>query len=189
MRRIFKIIIAVFAVLVMLVIAFGAIIFLDVAAYAATGSQTLTPTGTSVGKAIVIYDPGLSGAAKTVADKLASDLQMQDYTVTLACVKSSAAADTTGYRIVVVGGPVYAGALTSSVKDTLSSLVFSHGEEVKIGVFGSGQGASSLDDIAQLKQSMPVRSDPSLQDAIVVKIGSSEDLKARAQDFVSQLLA
>ena len=76
----------------MVVGAFGAIIFLDVAAYTATGSQTLTPTGTSVGNALVLYDPGLSGTAKGVAEKVASDLQAQNYTVTLAGIKSSAAA-------------------------------------------------------------------------------------------------
>ena len=117
MRKIFKIILAIFAVLIIAVVSFAAIILLDVAAYTATGTQTLTPTGTSVGKAIVIYDPGLSGNAKNVADKVASDLQAKGYTVTLAGVKSSAAASTTGYKIIVVGGPVYAGALTSSVKD------------------------------------------------------------------------
>ena len=75
MRKIFKIILAIFAVLIIIVVAFGAIILLDVAAYTATGSQTLTPTGASIGKAIVIYDPGLSGTSKGVADKVASDLQ------------------------------------------------------------------------------------------------------------------
>jgi len=75
MRKIFKIILGIFAVLIIIVIALGAIILLDVAAFTATGSQTLTPTGASVGKAIVIYDPGLSGTAKGVADKVASDLQ------------------------------------------------------------------------------------------------------------------
>ena len=187
MRKIFKIILAVFAVLIIIVVAFGAIILLDVAAYTATGSQTLTPTGASVGKAIVIYDPGLSGTAKGVADKVASDLQTKGYTVTLAGVKSSAAGITTGYNIIVVGGPVYAGALTGSTKDALANLVIDQG--AKIGVYGSGQGATSPDDIAQIKQSMPARSDATLQNAIVVKIGSSEDLNARAQDFVNQLIA
>ena len=124
MRKIFKIILAIFAALIIIVVAFGAIIFLDVAAYTATGSKTLTPTGTSVGKAIVIYDPGLSGTAKGVADKVASDLQTKGYTVTLAGVKSSAATNTTGYSIIVIGGPVYAGAVTSSVKDALEQLGF-----------------------------------------------------------------
>jgi flavodoxin len=186
MRKTFKIILAIFAVLIIIVIAFGAIIFLDVAAYTATGSKTLTPTGTSVGKAIVIYDPGLSGTPKGVADKVASDLQAKGYTVTLAGVKSSAATDTNGYNIIVIGGPVYAGALTSSIKDALSNMVLSHG--LKVGVFGSGSGATSPDDISMLKQSMPTRSDDSLSEAVIVKIGSGEDLNSRAQDFVNQLL-
>ena len=186
MRKIFKIILAIFATLIIIVVAFGAIILLDIAAYTATGSQTLTPTGASVGKAIVIYDPGLSGTSKGVADKVASDLQTKGYTVTLAGVKSSAAGTTIGYKIIVVGGPVYAGALTGSIKDALANLVLDQG--AKIGVYGSGQGATSPDDIAQIKQSMPIRSDTTLQNAIVVKIGSSEDLNERAQDFVNQLI-
>ena len=187
MRKIFKIILVAFAVLIIVVVAFGAIILLDVAAYTATGSQTLMPTGVSAGKAIVIYDPGLSGTAKGVADKVASDLQTRGYTVTLAGVKSSAAGITTGYNIIVVGGPVYAGALTSSTKDVLANLV--RDQDGKIGVYGSGQGATSPEDIAQIKQSIPTRSDATLQNVIVVKIGSSEDLNARAQDFVNQLIA
>jgi flavodoxin len=183
MRKIFKIILALFAVIIIIVVAFGAIIVLDLAAYTATGSQTLTPTGTSIGKAIVIYDPGLSGTAKEVADKIAADLQTKSYTVTEAGVKSSAASTTTDYNIIVVGGPVYAGALTSSVKDSLNGI--SIAESSKVGVFGSGQGPTSPDDIAQLKQSMPTRAN--LSNAVVVKIGSSEDLGTRAQDFVNQL--
>lgn len=46
----------------------------------------------------MIYDPGMSGSAKGVADKVAGDLQEKGYTVTLAGVKSSAAYTTTGYR-------------------------------------------------------------------------------------------
>ena len=187
MRKIFKIILAIIAVLIIMVVAFGAIILLDVAAYTATGSQTLTPTGASVGKAIVIYDPGLSGTSKGVADKVASDLQTKGYTVTLAGVKSSATGITTGYNIIVVGGPVYAGALTGSTKEALANIVLDKG--AKIGVYGSGQGATSPEDIAQIKQSMPARSDSTLQNVIVVKIGSNEDLNARAQDFVNQLVA
>ncbi len=106
----------------------------------------------------------------------------------MAGIKSSAAADTTGYKIIVVGGPVYAGGLTSSVKATLSSLDRSHGQGTKIGIYGSGQGATSQTDIDQIKQSMPTGSENTLSEAVVVKIGSSEDLNTRAQDFVNQLV-
>jgi flavodoxin len=185
LRKIFKIILVIFTALIIFVAAFGAIIILDVAAYTATGTQTLTPSSSSVGKALVIYDPGLTGTAKSVADKVASNLEAKSYTVTVAGVKSSAARSTSEYSIIVVGGPVYAGALTSSIKDNLNSLIIDQG--TKVGVFGSGQGATSPDDIAQLKQSMPTNAD--LSSAVIVKIGSSEDLKIRAQDFVDELIS
>ena len=196
MRKIFKIIFAIFAVVVILIVAFGAIVLLDVAAYTATGLQTLTPTGTSVGKALVIYDPGLSGTAKGVADKVAADLQAKGYTVTEAGVKSPAAANTTEFSVVVVGGPVYAGALTSSVKDYLNNLPTGHASPgngpyilTRVGVFGSGQGATSKSDIDMIKTSVSALSvNGTLSNAIVVKIGQNEDLNTRVQDFVNQLV-
>ncbi len=187
MRKIFKIILAIFAVVIIIVVAFAALIFLDLAAYTATGSQTLTPTGTSVGNALVVYDPGLSGTAKNVADKVASDLQAQNYTVTLAGIKSSAATKTAGYNVIVVGGPVYAGSLTASVKDDLNNL--KPDSDAKVGVFGSGQGPTSVSDVSMIKNSVQALSDNgSLSGAVIVKIGQSEDLNARASDFVNQLV-
>jgi flavodoxin len=187
MRKIFKIIIAVFVAILIIVGAFAATIFLDLAAYTATGSQTLTPTGTSVGNALVVYDPGLSGTSKGVADKIASDLQSQSFTVTLAGIKSSAATKTAGYTIIVVGGPIYAGSPTASVKDDLKNL--KPDSETKVGLFGSGQGATSQSDIDMIKSSVPALSNSgSLSNAIVVKIGDKEDLNTRASDFVNQLV-
>ena len=188
MRKAFKIVIAVFAAIIILIVAFGAIVILDLAAYTATGSETLTPTGTSVGKAIVIYDPGLSGTSKGVADKVASNLQAQGYTVTLAGIKSSGATSTTGYKIIVIGGPIYAGSPTSSVKDSLNNLT--PDQDAKVGVFGSGQGETSQSDIDMIKNSVPALSNAgSLSNAVVVKIGQTEDLNTRAADFVNQLIA
>ncbi len=197
MRKIFKIIIAIFAVVVIVIAAFGAILLLDVAAYTATGSKTLTLTGTSVGKALVIYDPGVSGTAKGVADKIAADLQAKSYTVTEAGVKSPAVTNTSDYSVVVVGGPVYAGALTSSVKNYLNNLPPGHASPgsgayvfIRVGVFGSGQGATSQSDIDMIKNSVTaLSSNGTLSNAIVVKIGQQEDLNTRAQDFVNQLVA
>ena len=187
MRKVFKIILAIFAVLIVLFVAFAAVIFLDVAAYTATGSQTLMPVGASVGTALVAYDPGLSGAAKGVAEKVAADLQTANFTVTLAGIKSSAASHTSNYSVIVAGGPVYAGALTSSVKDFLSNLRTE--QDIKIGVFGSGQGATTPEDVSAIKNSTSVlHSNGSLANAVVVKIGQGEDLNARAQDFVNQLV-
>ncbi|MCW4028612.1 MAG: hypothetical protein NWE92_03070 [Candidatus Bathyarchaeota archaeon] len=186
MRKLFKIILAIIAAIVIIFAAFAAVILLDLAAYTATGAQTLTPTGASIGNAIVMYDPGLSADTKTVADQIAAKLQNEGYTVILAGIKSAAAANTTGYDIIVVGGPVYAGALSASVKDELGAMSISQGAAV--GVFGSGQGTTSTEDVAMLEQSLPARQDNALQDAVVVKIGNTEDIEARAQSLVDQLI-
>jgi flavodoxin len=190
MKKILKIILAVITALIIIVVAFGAIIFTDVAAYTATNSQTLPATGTAMGTALVLYDPGLSGTATHVAEKIAADLQAEGLTVTLAGIKSSAAADPSGYDVVVVGGPVYAGAVTASVKDALATLAQTHSSDTVVGVYGSGQGSSTPEDITQIKDSVPaLQSSGALSNAVVVKIGESEDLAARAADFVSQLVS
>jgi flavodoxin len=187
MRKAFKIIIAIFALLVILVIGFGAIIILDVASFTATGSETLTPTDTAIGKALVAYDPGLSGTAKNVATKIASDLQANGYTVDLAGIKSPTAANTSSYNIVVVGGPIYAGTPTTSVKDFLSNL--NPAQDAKIGIFGSGQGATTPEDVKQISDAIAgLANGGSLANAVIVKIGSSEDLSFRCTDFVNQLI-
>jgi flavodoxin len=186
MRKAFKIILAIFVVIIIIFVAFAAQVFLDLSAYTATSSKTLTPSGTSIGKALVTYDPGLSGTAKGVAEKVASDLQTQNYSVTLAGIKSSAAANTAGYTIIIVGGPIYAGSPTSSIKDCLNNLKPDQGAIV--GVFGSGSGATAPEDIATIKSSVPALTNGSLTNTTVVKIGQTEDLNARAQDFVNQLV-
>jgi len=195
MRKAFKIAVAVIITIIVLAVAFVGVAFLDLAAYTATGSQNLTPTGTSLGKAIVVYDPGLSSAAKGVADKVASDLQSSGYTVTLAGIKSPAAANASNYAVIVVGGPVYGGSLTSSVRDFLKglkpyqsslpegTLIFN-----KVGIFGSGGGSTTPKDVTILRNSVSALSNNgTLSQAIVVKIGQSENLNARAADFTSQL--
>ncbi|HSV50384.1 MAG TPA: flavodoxin domain-containing protein [Candidatus Acidoferrales bacterium] len=188
MRRIIKVLLAIFSILIIIIVAFGAVFFLDVVAYTATGSQTLTSQGTSVGAALVLYDPGLSGAASRVAEKIATDLQAKGYTATLAGIKSSAASNTAGYSVIVAGSPIYAGSPTSSVKDFLGSLNPSSG--TKVGVFGSGQGATTPDDVAMIRNAVPaLQSSGALSGAVVVKIGESEDLTARATDFVNQLVS
>ena len=187
MNKILKIVLSVVAILLIIVVAVAAVIFLDVSAYTATGSEQLSPGGTPVGKALVLYDPGLSANSKTVADKVSFDLQIANYTVTLAGIKSSAAATTTDYDIIVIGGPIYAGAPTASVKDALNNL--QHDSSAEIGVFGSGSGASAPEDIASIKAAVPALQDGDLSSAIVVKIGETEDLAARSADFVNQLVS
>jgi flavodoxin len=186
MRKVFKIILAILAVFIIIIVAFGAVFFLDLSAYMAAGTKTLTPTGTSTGNALVVYDPGLSGAAAKAAEKIAVELQEKAYTVMFAGIKSAEAADTAGYSIIVVGGPIYAGGPTSSVKDFLGSL--NPNAATAVGVFGSGEGVTTPEDVSMIRNAVPaLQSGGSLQDAVVVKIGQTEDLDARASELVNQL--
>ncbi|NLF87471.1 hypothetical protein GX563_01455 [Candidatus Bathyarchaeota archaeon] len=187
MRKALKIVLAVLAVFIIIIVAFGAVFLLNLSAYMAAGTKTLTPTGTSAGNALVVFDQGLSGAAARAAERVATELQEKGHTVTLAGVKTAEAADTAGYSVIVAGGPIYAGGSTSSVKDFLGSLNPNQGTAV--GVFGSGSGATTPDDVSMIRSAVPaLQSGGTLQDAVVVKIGEKEDLDARASEMVSQLV-
>lgn len=141
MRRLWKIAIVVFAVILILILSAFAALSLDVSSYGATGSETLNPAGTPIGRALVVYDPGFSGAAKNDAAKIASDLQTQGYTVDLAGVRSETAGTKTGYAIIVAGGPMYFGQVSSSIGEYLKTVPLN----VKLGVFGA-TGSSSFSE-------------------------------------------
>ena len=152
MRKL-KIIGIVILVVVLLVVSAVAVIFFDLASYTAIGSQTLNASGSSEGRALVVYDPGLSGAAQKAAQTIAGDLQANGYTVSLAGVRSAAASDTSGYAIIVAGGPMYFGKVTGSIEGFFRSLPSQ--EQAKIGAFvttGSNQYVSS--DFASLQQQL-----------------------------------
>src|SRR5512134_1950426 len=102
MRKILKIILVMFALLIVVGVAGFGIVILDVAGTLATDTHPL-PNGTPIGQAMVVYDPGLSGGAKDVATKIGYELQTAGYNVVLAGVKSNTAANTTGYDVLVVG--------------------------------------------------------------------------------------
>jgi len=103
MRKLFRIIFAVFVILMTAFIAAAAVITYDVAGAFATDTHPL-PNGAPTGQAIVVYDPGLTGGAKDAATKIGYNLQDAGYNVTLAGVKSGVAADVAGYDVIVVGG-------------------------------------------------------------------------------------
>jgi hypothetical protein len=121
MKKSLKIVLVVFAVLVISAVSFFAVVIGDVAGNFATGTHPL-PNGVANGKAIIIYDPGLTGGAKDVATKIGYNLQTAGYDVLLAGVKSSAAGNLTGYSVVVVGGPIYAGKPAGTVQTCLNNL-------------------------------------------------------------------
>ena len=140
-------VIGIILLVVVIGVVMGVLFCGDIASYTATGSETLSPTGASIGNAMVVYNPGLSGAAKDAAKQIAGDLQVKGYTVTLAGIKSSAAANTSGYDVIVAGGPMYFGRVSNSVDAYLNGLKALG--SVKIGAFATTGSAQFNDgDIA-----------------------------------------
>ncbi len=139
MRKLLLIGIVAIVVIVVLIVSAFAVISLDLSSAGATGSETLNPAGTTIGQALVVYSPGFSGAAQRDAVKIAEDLKAGGYTVVLAGVRSGAASNQSGYDIIVAGGPMYWGQISSSIDGYLKT-VPSH---VELGVFGA-TGSSSF---------------------------------------------
>lgn len=178
--------VVILAVLVM----FGCMgfIILDVMSYTATGSLTLNPDGTAAGTALVVYDPGVSGAAKNAATSIANDLESKGYKVTLAGVRSeAAAADESGYDIIVVGGPTYAGNLSSSVQSYLKDLKPS--ANATVGVFATGSVKPASDDPAYMRGFVSGLSDnSSLKVTSSLKVLTGDDVETIDDVFVSELV-
>ncbi|MCW3983437.1 MAG: hypothetical protein NWE96_05525 [Candidatus Bathyarchaeota archaeon] len=186
MNKILKIILIVFAVFFVAVFAGFALVIFDVAGNLATDTHPL-PHGNATGKALIVYSPGLTGGAKDVATKIGYNLQAAGYDVTLAGVKSSAAADIASYDLVVVGGPIYAGKPASAIQTYLNRLTQPAG--VEVGVFG--YGSAQIDDADQTAVMADVANLPSDSHLVLTaatKIANSDDVDAKCRQFVTNLL-
>lgn len=174
-----KIVVAVIAVVVSLIVLFLAVALLDLMSYTATGSETLEPEGTPVGKALVVYSPGLSGQAKQAAKEMAQALQSQGYLVNLAGVRSGAASNITGYDVLIAGGPMYGGKVSSSIAEYLDNMEWHDG--LRLGVFSTtggsehDQGAydSLSDQVASLTEDAPPHPDPVVR--LILTVNVEED--------------
>ena len=182
MRKLMIIVIAVVVVIVVLIAAAFAAISLDLSSLGANGSQTLNPAGTSVGKALVVYSPGFSGAAQRDAEKIAGDLQARGYTVVLAGVRSGTTGSNSGYNIVVAGGPMYFGQVSSAIDGYLKTVP----SNAKLGVFGS-TGSSSFSQIDFQSLQNQVASDTHNEKAVLKLILDGNETSDCA-DFVTNLV-
>lgn len=167
----------VIVVVIMAVFAFSSVIGTDAMSNLATGSEKLMPSGTPAGKALVVYNPGLFGAAKDAATKIADDLKTDGYEVDLAGIKSAAASNVTGYDIIVVGGPVYGGKVSSSVQSYLKDLTPLAG--TKVGAFATGSYFR-----ADAKECFPAEADLKA----VMMLFNGDDADKNSAEFVAALL-
>lgn len=132
-------------------IAGAGIICSGLTGYMATSTESISSTGEIKGNSLVVYDPGVTGAAKNAAAEIANDLKAKGYNVTLAGVSSSTAANTSKYDMIIVGGPMYFGKVSNSIDKYLKTLTLT--ENVKLGVFGTtGAAEFNNDDIEGLSK-------------------------------------
>ncbi|MGD6852222.1 MAG: hypothetical protein ACQCN6_09215 [Candidatus Bathyarchaeia archaeon] len=187
MRKSVKIVLTVFAVALIAGFTCFSLVIFDVPGSLATGTHPL-PNGAATGKAIVVYDPGLTGGAKDIATKIGYNLQDAGYDVLLAGVKSSSAADLSGYDVVVVGGPIYAGKPASTIQAYLDS--FTPQADAKIGAFDYGSAKiDNANQIAVQQDVAPLPTSSTVTLNAVVKAVTSEDSTTQLQSFVNSLLS
>jgi flavodoxin len=174
------------SVLLVIVMAIGAFAFIsNDMGNRATVSETLTPNGTIVGNALVVYDPSITGNTKNVANMIASDLQARGYKVDLEGIKNPKAENTSSYDVIVVGGPIYGGNAGDAVKKYLKTLKPVEG--TKIGVFATGDPHTT--DEAQIKKQIaPIPENSALQINIVMAISMNDDKTKKCAVFVDDLL-
>ncbi len=130
----------------------------------------------------------MTGGAKEIATKIGYDLQDAGYDVLLAGVKSSSAADLSGYEVVVVGGPIYAGKPATTVQTYLGS--FTPPADAKVGVFGYGNVKIDNANHAAVQQDVaPLPASSAVTFNAVVKAVSNEDSTVQLQEFVNSLLS
>ncbi len=186
MNKILKAILAVIGVLLIVGFAAFSLVIFDVAGNFATDTHPL-PNGDATGKALVVYDPGLTGGVKDVATLVGYSLQDSGYDVMLAGVKSSLADNPADFDVIVVGGPIYAGKPATTIQAYIDTLT--PPEDAVVGAFG--YGSASIDNSNQAAVTHDVAPLPSDSDYSIhaaVKVTSNSDKDTLCQDFVMRLL-
>ncbi len=169
-------------------VAAGLGLYFDLLSTFATGCKLLSPAGKPAGRALVVYNPGGSGAAKKAAVQMAGDLQSKGYAVNLAGVKSKAAADASGYDVVIAGAPVYGSKVSSSVEAYLRAI--KPQKDAALGVFGTTGWAEANKENDELFEkhvaSLPFNAPNKKAAAKTIRSGYAG--KADCTEFVSAVL-
>ncbi|MCK9150426.1 hypothetical protein [Methanobacterium alcaliphilum] len=149
-------------------------------------SLTLKPDGDSKGKAIIVYDPGMTSGTKNAAFYIGDELKSRGFEVKLAGVRSSDALDLSGADILVVGSPTYGAQPTGPVKTYLNNL--QSPENIIAGVFTLA-GAPTQDSNVIIANNLENKSIPV---KVSTKYGASAisapSDKNIYSEFVSELL-
>jgi flavodoxin len=186
MKKILLVVGVIAIIAVLAILAVMSVFFFDLWSMTAGGSETLNPAGNVTGHALVVYNPGITGGAKSAADLIANDLKAGGYSVTLAGVKSGAASDVSAYDVIVVGGPIYAGNASGSIKSYLQSLHPT--ASTKIGVFGYGSVKIDNSDMSAVVNNVASIPAGTLNVKAAMKLTGEDDKATRCAAFVNELL-
>lgn len=178
-----KIIGIVAAVIIVVIVAAALYIPYDMSNRARV-TETLNANGTVVGNALVVYDPSVTDNTKSAANIIAEELQSRGYKVELAGINSTAAGNTSGYNVIVVGGPVIGGNSTKAVTSYLNTLKPAEG--AKIGVFATGDTRTT--DPALIRKQLASTNNSALNITAVAVISRNADKINKCKEFIAQLL-
>ena len=184
---IITIVLGVILLLILAIIVSSAFIFLDLMSYTARGSKSMTSSRHVVGNALVVYNPGISGMAKNTANDIVNKLKSKGYNINLAGVKSKTASSTLGYKIVIVGGPMYMGKATKSIENYLKGLNLE--KDVKLGIFTTtGSDQFNDDDFQSLKKQIKMLMDNTTPNNVTIKlIRSGNESSKDTEDLISDI--
>jgi flavorubredoxin len=183
LRKILTITATVLCFLVIVALAGFSLIVFDLAGNLATDIQHI-PNDNPIGHAIVVYNPGFSGVPKNVATKIAFDLQKRGYDVVLTGIKSSSAANLTGYNLIVVGGPVYMDKPSATVQTYVNQIDVP--EMVPVGYFGYGSKYGSPNQYELNREIANPPSDAPISHSLGIKITFDDDMMQKCQEFVNR---
>ena len=159
------------------------IIYSGLTGYMATKTESMSPAGEIKGNALVVYDPGVTGAAKNAAAEIANDLKSKGYKVELAGVSSAAASNISNYDIILAGGPMYYGKVSNSIDKYLKALNVPG--NVEIGVFGTtGSSEFHNEDINSFGKQVTLKLN---REAIIKTLRNGNFTSIDCTNFVSTL--
>jgi menaquinone-dependent protoporphyrinogen IX oxidase len=185
---IITIVLLVILLLILAIIFSSAFIFLDLMSYTARGAKSITSSRSVIGNALVVYNPGISRMAKNTANDIANKLKSKGYNVNLAGIKSKTASNTIGYKIVIVGGPMYMGKATKSIENYLKNLKLQ--KDVKLGIFTTtGTDQFNNNDFQSLKKQVEMLMVDIPLDKVTIKLirSGNESVKDN-EDLVSDII-
>jgi flavorubredoxin len=87
-------------------------------------------------KALVIYQPGITGISSRMAHQIAMGLSDGGYEVTLNYPGEHLSADASRYQIIVFGSPVYSGQPSKALTDFISKVKVS--SDARIALYSTG---------------------------------------------------